>query len=102
MWDKMVAALGRGIKSKGGQWFAAVMASLGLAVATQTIVVAPALDSLMDYMQSVTSSGSGQFMLAAVQLVAYVEFDKAVTMVMSAYAARASIRAARAYLTKKA
>lgn len=101
MWNRLVAALGRGIKSKGGQWVAAVLASLGLAFTTQAVITGPALDGLLSYMSGITG-GSGKYMVAGVQMLAYINFDKAVTMVVSAYGIRAGLRAARAYLTKKA
>lgn len=101
MWVRLVAALGRGLKTKGGQWVAAVLASLGLGIATQTAVTGPAMDELLAYMQTLTS-GSGEYLAVAVQMLAFCNFDKAVTMVVSAYGARAGLRAARAYLTRKA
>lgn len=101
MWVKLVAALGRGIKTKGGQWFAAVLASVGLGIATQAAVTGPAMDELLEYMQGLTSGG-GEYLAVGVQMLAYCNFDKAVTMVVSAYGARAGLRAARAYFTRKA
>lgn len=101
MWSKFLAALSNTVKTKGGQWFMAVMASLGIGLATQTLVTTPAVDGLLEYMQSVTSGG-GQYIGIAVEMLAYCNVDKAITMVLSAYAARASIRAARVYFTRKA
>lgn len=101
MWANLMAAIGRTVKTKGGQWVAAVLAALGLGLATQGIVTGPAMDSLLEYMQGLTS-GTGEYLTVAVQMLAYCNFDKAVTIVVSAYGARAGLRAARAYLTRKA
>lgn len=101
MWTKLLALFSNLVKTKGGQWLAAVLASVGIGVATQAAVAGPALDQLLEYMQGLTSGG-GVYMVAAVQTLAFIKFDIAVTMIVSAYASRAGIRAARAYFTRKA
>lgn len=96
-----IAMLARMIQSRIGQWAMLILASLGLGLATHTAVMGPALDGLLSYMQGLTSGG-GEYLSVGVQMLAYTNFDKAVTMVVSAYGARAGIRAAKAFLVKKA
>ena len=102
MWSRLMAALDGAFKSKSGQWFAALLAAVGIGLATHTVVVGPALGELVDYLQSLTGSVSGVYGAAAIRWMAFFNIDIAITMVASAYSARAGIRAARVALTKKA
>lgn len=100
MWLRLVAAFAKMIQSKVGQWFAALMVALGIGMATNTLVMGPAISELKDMMVN-TNGGGGQLGTVALNWLGFLKFDIAVTMVISAYAARHSIRTAKVFLTKR-
>ena len=90
----LLAGLSRLLGSRIGQWALQLLAFFGLGFAAQQYAVAPLLAQIQSY-----ASGAGG---EAVMWMAYLNFDKAITMIMSAYAARATLQGARAFLTKRA
>lgn len=90
----LVAAIGRLFATQLGRWIAAAMLWLGIGFATQAAVAGPGIE----YFQSILTGGSG----VAVDWMAFLMFDKALTMVLSAYATRATISAGKVFLARRA
>lgn len=100
MWASLIARLASMMQSQIGRWVATAMLAVGIGVATNTVITGPGMDALMDTIQAQTDGGSA-LRAAALNWFAFFNMDKAITMVMSAYASRASIRAGRAFLVKR-
>lgn len=97
MWGALVARFVQVFQTKIGQWGALLLVSLGLGIATQVAVVAPALDLVREQM-ILAGNGAGH---KAMQWFAFLNMDKAITMVLSAYGARAAVRAGKAFLVRR-
>jgi hypothetical protein len=85
--------LGRMIASRVGTWAVAVLLWFGLSFSTTQLVVEPMLAWIQSLM--------GQLPGDAVQWVTFFNLDLAVSMILSAYAARASIGGLRARLVRR-
>ena len=94
MWGALTAALSRLFASKLGRWVAGALAFFGLTIATQQLVTVPSLA----YFQSLMSD-TGSDVTA---WMGFLQFDKAITMLLSAYAARATVSAGKAFLARSA
>lgn len=101
MWAKLVAALAKMVSTKIGQWFVALMLFLGIGLATHAAVVGPAIDEIRS-MLTANNGGGGSLGTVALQWLGFLNFDKAVTMLLSAYAARQTLRGAKVFFAKRA
>lgn len=97
MWGGLLKGLGNLFQSKIGQWITAALLALGIGIATHQGIIEPALDEALDYIQA-AGSDAGQ---VAMQWFAFLNMDKAITIVLGAYASRAALRAGKAFLTKR-
>ena len=99
----LVAALMTGLRwlvgGTIGAWFARAMVWFGLSVGTTTVVLQPALDQLQSF--AAGSGGAGEYWTIARQWAGVLNFDKALTMVVSAYVASRAVSAGRAFLFKR-
>ncbi|WDS36968.1 DUF2523 family protein [Pseudoxanthomonas sp.] len=100
VWGLLVSAFGWLIKSRIGLWIMTAMAWLGINWGTLKIVVEPAMDALTNAAHSF-GSGSGTMGATAVAWAGVLKLDKALTMVISAYATKHSILQGRLFLFKK-
>lgn len=97
MIDRLLKGLANLFQSKLGSWIAGAMVFLGIGFATQQAVIEPAIDQVQGYIQSAGSEAGA----VAMQWFGFLNMDKAITMILSAYAARAAIRAAKVFLTQR-
>lgn len=95
----LVNALRTLFASRLGAWFAGALAWLGLSFGVQKVAVEPAIDQLRGYMDGL--GGAGQLAADAVAWAGVMNFDIAVTMLMSAIAIRRGIAAGRVFLKRR-
>ena len=88
-----LAWLSRIVFSRAGAWIATALVAMGIGFASHQFAVQPILDQIIAH-----ANGAGD----AVAWIAYLNFDKAITMIASTYAARATIQGARLFLSKRA
>ena len=86
--------LSRLLMLKAGLWIAGAMVSVGIYFGTQTFLVQPLIEQVMLLAQ-------GAFVGEVTQWAAFLNLDKAITMVMSAYTAAAAITAVKTALFKR-
>jgi hypothetical protein len=93
----IVAGFARLFASRIGQWVTAALVFMGIGLASHGVLVQPLLDQVQDIAQDAGSSTGS----IAVQWLAFLNFDKAITMIFSAYAARAAVSAGKVWLAKR-
>ena len=99
----LVSALGWMLRSQIGLLLVTGLAWLGMNFASVKLIVEPIYDQLTNY-ATPTSGGSGELgQMAAVmfQYLGLLNFDKALTMIISAVAMKKAITAGRLYLFKR-
>lgn len=97
MWGKLIQGLSGAMKTKTGQWTTALLLALGIGLATNEFAVQPMLDAMLDQ----AKTGGSQAGNVALQWLGFLNFDKAVTMVFSAYAARNVMKGAKVFLSRR-
>lgn len=85
-------------KNKIGQMITAAFAFLGISIASYSLGVKPFLDQLENMASA--GLGGGEFASVALQWLGLLNFDKALTMIMSAVAAKHAVTAGRAFFKK--
>lgn len=85
--------------SRLGAWVAGALGWLGLSFGVQKVAVEPAIDQLRGYMDSL--GGAGQVAADAVAWAGVMQFDIAVTMLISAIVIRRGISAGRVFLQRR-
>lgn len=85
-------------KNRIGQMITAVLAWAGITLATYKIGVQPFLDQLEDYARS--GMGGGEYAVVAMQWAGLLNFDKAITMIISAVAAKHAVNAGRVFFKR--
>ncbi|RRU12123.1 DUF2523 family protein [Stenotrophomonas sp. 278] len=93
MWAPLLAGLSRLIQTRLGQWLLAALAFLGLNFVTQEFAVDPLLNQIKQ-----AFSGAPADIVA---WLAFLNLDKYVTLVVSAYATAISAGALKMRLKKK-
>lgn len=96
----LIAGLAWLFKSRIGLWVMTAMAWLGINFGTIKMVVEPAIDLLKGYAQGM-GGGSGELGATAMQWFGVLQFDRALTMVISAVAAKHAIMQGRLFLFKR-
>lgn len=100
----LVAAIMSGLawlfKSQIGLFIMTALAWLGINFGTVKLVVEPAIELLQGYARSM-GGGSGDLGATAVQWLGVLQFDKALTMIISAVAIKHGVMAGRLYLFKR-
>lgn len=90
-------------KSRLGLFIVTAMIWLGLNWVTITVVMEPTFQLLRNYAAGVGSGGGvGSFAQHAVRWMGVLNFDKAITMIISAYITRQAVTAGRLFLWKAA
>lgn len=85
--------------SRLGVMIAGALAWFGLSWGTQKVAIQPAIDTLSSYMNF--GAGGGSFASAAIAYMGVLHFDTAVSMIISAFATRNGVKAARAVLLRR-
>lgn len=86
-------------KTKLGLFIMGAMVWLGINFATIKIVVDPAISLLRGYATS--GMGGGEFAAAAIAWMGVLQFDKAITMVISAIVSKHAVMQGRLFLFKR-
>lgn len=89
----IVAIFSRVIASRIGSWIISALLFLGLSFGTQTLAVAPLTSLIRTYWASIGSD--------IVQWLTYCNIDRAITITLSAIAARAVIGGAKVALRRR-
>lgn len=89
----LVGTLGRMVASRIGTWVVAVLIWFGLSVGTTQLIVEPMIAWINSLM--------GQLPGEAAQWLTFFNVPLAVSMILSAYAARASVGGLKAKLVKR-
>lgn len=89
----LAGTFGRMIASRVGTWVVAALLWFGLSIGTTQLVVEPMIAWIEGLM--------GQLPGDAAQWVSFFNLDLAVSMILSAYAARASVGGLKAKLVKR-
>lgn len=87
LWAVLSSVLGRLVSTRLGFWIAAALGTLGLQLAVQQVAVGPAIDMVQTNFSGMPSD--------LVAWVSYLNVDKFVTIVLSAYAAAATLSAVK-------
>ena len=85
-------------KNRIGQMCMAVLAWAGVSLATYSLGVQPFIDHLEDLAQG--GMGGGEYAAVALQWMGLLNFDEALTMVISAVAAKHALSAGRVFFRK--
>lgn len=96
----LIAGLAWLFKSRIGLWIMTALAWLGINFGTIKLVLEPAIDLLRQYAQGM-GNGSGTLGATAMQWAGVMQFDKALTMVISAIAAKHALMQGRLFLFKR-
>ncbi|WP_202843416.1 DUF2523 family protein [Luteimonas saliphila] len=86
-------------KTKLGLFIMAAMIWLGINFATIKIVLEPAIDLLLGYADG--GLGGGEFAPTAIAWMGVLQFDRAITMVVSAIVTKHVVMQGRLYLFKR-
>lgn len=93
MWGPLLAGLSRLFGTRVGQWILSALAFLGLNFVTQEFAVTP----LLDHIKSSLNGAPGDILA----WVAYLNVDRYITLMLSAYATGVSAGALKMRLKKK-
>lgn len=93
----IIAALSRLFATRIGTWAVALLAFLGIGLATNEVVIEPLLDQARSIVESNMSSAGSM----AIAWVSFLNFDKALTMLFSAVASRFAIAGTKVFLAKR-
>jgi hypothetical protein len=91
--EVLIKYLGRLFSSRLGAWLASALLAFGLSWTTQKFAIQPLL-------ASITGAASGMGGTAAAWF-GYLNVDKAITIVLSAYATKQGVLGAKAFLAKR-
>lgn len=98
-WPSVVASVMWLAKSRMGLIVSTLFVWLGINFATVKIVLEPAIDLLRGYAQG--GLGGGQLASVAVNWLGLLQFDRAITMIISAIVAKHAIMQGRLFLFKR-
>ena len=87
-------------KNRIGQIITAILVWAGVSIASYEFGIDPFIDALRDYAQG--GAGGGEYATWALQWMGLLQFDKALTMIISAVAAHHTMNAGRAFLKRRA
>lgn len=85
-------------KNRIGQILASILGWFGVSLATYKLGVEPFIEMLEDLANS--GLGGGEYAAVALQWMGLLNFDKALTMVISAVAAKHAVNAGRVFFRK--
>lgn len=98
-WPQIIRGIGWLFKSRLGLFITSAMVWMGINFGTIKLVMGPALDQLKNFANS--GGGGGQLGAVAMNWAGMLNFDKALTMIVSAVVTKHTIMAGRLYLFKK-
>lgn len=96
----IVVGLGNLVRSNVGQWVLLGLLWLGLSFGTHEILIQPTLDFIEDHMTA--NAGGDEFAVAMRAWLGVMGFDKAVSMIVSAYGIRKAAQAGKVFLKRAA
>lgn len=96
---QLVVGLAWMFKSRIGLWIMTALVWLGINFGTVKMVIEPSIDLLRQYAQSV--NGGGELGATAMQWFGVLNFDKALTMVISAVVSKYAVMQGRLFLFKR-
>jgi hypothetical protein len=99
-WSPLVVFFGYMVKTRLGLFIASAFIWLGINFSTIKLVIEPAVNALQAYSSGVGSSG-GQFTSAAIAYLGILNFDKALTMIISAVVTKHGVMQGRLFLFKR-
>lgn len=89
--------------SRIGLWIATAAVWLGITAATQTVLVAPALNQLFTYVDSFNAgNATGAIGTAALQWMGVLKFDIFITMIAGAITTKHAVGATKLFLKRRA
>lgn len=101
----LVAALIRGglwlFKTRLGLFIASAAVWLGINWGTMTLVIGPTVDALRGFAEGSGSSGTGQYWEIGMAWMGVLNFDRAITMIISAVATKHAVMQGRLFLFKR-
>jgi hypothetical protein len=100
-WSPLVVGLGVLLKSRLGLFIASAAVWLGISFTTIKLVVQPAIAALQAYSTG-SAVSSGEFGAAALAYLGILEFDRALTMIISAVATKHLVSQGRLFLSRRA
>lgn len=95
----LISALSWLFRSRIGLWIMTALAWLGITFGTIKIMIDPAIDLLKGYAQGL--GGAGQLGAVAMQWMGVLNFDRALTMIISAIIAKHALLQGRLFLFKR-
>jgi hypothetical protein len=98
----LVTVWGHLVKTRLGLFILTAFAWLGINFGTVTLVLEPAIQTLTGLSQELgNGSGGGQYAAVAGAYIGIMQFDRAITMVISAVIIKHSLLKGRLYLFKR-
>ena len=85
-------------KNRIGQMLTAVLGWFGVSLATYKLGVEPFINNLTSLAQA--GAGGGEYAAVALQWMGLLKFDQAITMIISAVAAKHAVNAGRVFFRK--
>lgn len=101
-WGPMLVGLGHLFKTRLGLFIATAMVWMGINFTTINLLIDPAIELLRGATQSAGSGGTGQFAAAASGYLGILQFDRAITMLISAVATKHLLLKGRLFLFRRA
>ncbi len=99
-WGPLVTGIGYLLKTRMGLFLLSAFVWLGINFTTIKLIIDPAIAALEAYSQG-GAVGSGQFGAAAAAYLGILNFDKALTMIISAIVTKHAVLQGRLYLFKR-
>ena len=96
----IVTAFTHMFRTKLGLFVMGAMLWLGINFASMKIIVGPAMQLLRDAANPSAIGAGGDFAMTAVAWLGVLNFDRAITMILSAVYTRHAVNSARLYLTR--
>ena len=101
----LIAVLLTGLRylflSRIGLFIATALVWLGVNFITMKVVIEPAIAMLQSFAQGGGGSGAGEYWTIATQWAGVLNFDRALSMVVSAYVTHKALSASRLFLAKR-
>jgi hypothetical protein len=101
-WGPLVTAIGYLLKTRMGLFILTAFAWLGINFGTIKLVIEPAIQMLTGLTQELgNGSAGGEFAAAAGAYLGILQFDRAITMIVSAVVTKHALLKGRLYLFKR-
>ncbi len=100
-WGPMLVGLGYMMKTRLGLFIATAFLWLGINFASINLIIEPTIDVLTGAVNNVRTGGTGAAAGALSQYVGLMQFDKAITMVVSAVITKHALLKGRLFLFRR-